>query len=465
MPIPAAPEIFLLPLSGSQSQTEDRGSPAGQTRLAWRAPSKNSTVSGISGNGQRYPAESASAHENHLENLLEHCFLGDDANAVLKVFVDLTQLENISGPVVLYGPPQTGKSFLARGLAQRLASFRSYRRLLLAKNSSDSSPPEDGSSAHEPKQASALAICQDKAICLSAADLAVQLQDAVDTNSLAEFRNRFLRAGAVQIDDLQQLNHSPFTQSQLVILLDLLEQSQVPVVITLSRLPSQFTELRCDLTSRLMGGLVLPIELPGPQAKRIALLHYSRHAGLRFSADAISWLAEQAPLSTFSSLKGFVGELTLRSSGSGRPARNVFELSDVIDWFVETANSSADQLPGLIIETVAAFFELSTDQLKGPCRRQTTVLARGLALTVIRSLCPLSLSGLGSLFGNRDHSTVLNALQSTDEKLKSDPGLRVMLTQVMSQLKQLAAQLRIPLTATSLTNDKTTSIGNSKANC
>ncbi|MFM7739494.1 MAG: DnaA ATPase domain-containing protein, partial [Planctomycetota bacterium] len=193
---------------------------------------------------------------------LDSCFLADNANALLRVFDDLSCLESVSSPIVLYGPSQTGKSLLSRSVAQRLAKVRAYRSYQhsVAEAANTVSQAELGEDA--------AGSVFGRAISVSAADWSRQLQEAIETNSLTEFRERFVAAGTVQIDDLTQLKNSPFSQCQLVILLDLLEEAGVPVFVTSAQHPAQLEEFRPDLVSRLLGGMVLPVKLPGPAAKR-----------------------------------------------------------------------------------------------------------------------------------------------------------------------------------------------------
>jgi chromosomal replication initiator protein len=325
-------------------------------------------------------------------------------------------------------------------VAQRLAKVRAYRsyQLSVAEAANTASQAELGEDA----AGSAFA----RAISLSAADWSRQLQEAIETNSLTEFRERFVAAGTVQIDDLTLLKNSPFSQGQLVILLDLLEEAEVPVFVTSDRHPAQLEDFRPDLISRLLGGMVLPVNLPGFAAKRTYLSERADQLGLRLPATSFDWLANQAPLLTFASLEGFLQELSVRCKLSQKDP----SLAEIQACFNEASTDSVDRLPDLVIGIVAEFFELTGDQLVSPCRRQTTVLARGLALSLIRHLCPLSLTALGHLFGDRDHSTIVSALQTTARRFQTDQTVRAAVEEIFNRVKSKAALQRIAITDSKL---------------
>ncbi|MFM7563341.1 MAG: helix-turn-helix domain-containing protein, partial [Planctomycetota bacterium] len=120
-------------------------------------------------------------------------------------------------------------------------------------------------------------------------------------------------------------------------------------------------------------------------------------------------------------------------------------IGEIQAYFIEASSDSLAQLPDLVINTVAEFFELTGEQLVSSCRRQTTVLARGLALSLIRHVYPLSLTALGQLFGNRDHSTILSALQATERRIQTDQTIRVSVVEIFKRIKSKATELKIAL--------------------
>jgi chromosomal replication initiation ATPase DnaA len=426
MSLSAASEIFLLPLSVSLTSAN------GESQKGFRSKPSAGGLSSVTEQRDGHPLGSRLS--------LESCFLADNANALLRVFDDLSCLESVSSPIVLYGPSQTGKSLLSRSVAHRWAKVRAYRSYqhYVAEAANTASQAELGEDA--------AGSVYGRAISISAADWSRQLHEAIETNSLTEFRERFVAAGTVQIDDLTQLKNSPFSQGQLVILLDLLEEAGVPVFVTSAQHPAQLEEFRPDLVSRLLGGMVLPVNVPGPAAKRTYIRERAERLGLRLPEASFDWLVNHAPLPTFASLEGFLQEFSVRSKLSQSDP----SIGEIQACFVEACSDSLDQLPDLVINTVAEFFELTGEQLGSSCRRQTTVLARGLALSLIRHVYPLSLAALGQLFGNRDHSTVRSALQATERRIQTDQTIRASVVEIFKRIKSKAIEQKIAVPHTEL---------------
>lgn len=77
--------------------------------------------------------------------------------------------------------------------------------------------------------------------------------------------------------------------------------------------------------------------------------------------------------------------------------------------------------PETIKAIVANYLKMSVLQMESPDRPNEVVEARFIAMSLIKKHIPrISLKAIGKRFGNRDHSTVIHALSSTDDFLTTD---------------------------------------------
>ncbi|MFP4227782.1 MAG: helix-turn-helix domain-containing protein, partial [Salinivenus sp.] len=88
-----------------------------------------------------------------------------------------------------------------------------------------------------------------------------------------------------------------------------------------------------------------------------------------------------------------------------------------------------------IIEEVADYFRLSSDDLLSRSRKQAVAEARQIAMYLCRELTDESYAHIGSRFGGRDHSTVIHAHRKIDEKMESEAGLREDVSALTSRLR------------------------------
>lgn len=86
-----------------------------------------------------------------------------------------------------------------------------------------------------------------------------------------------------------------------------------------------------------------------------------------------------------------------------------------------------------ILKAVTAYTGISKEALQSKSRKQPIVFARFIAMYLIKSRTKLTLKQIGSLF-NRDHSTVINAINTTKDLLETDKEFKKMYDAVLGRI-------------------------------
>lgn len=305
----------------------------------------------------------------------------------------------VGNPLVLYGPAGVGKSSLALALAER-----HRQRLQL-----------------------------DSVLITTGADLARSLAHAVENDSVADHRTRHHRCDLLVIDDLHRLANKPAAQQFLISSLDSLLKRGTLVIVTLPKSPSAVTGFAPPLMSRLLGGLVVRLALPGPQARIEIVRQAAIRSNLRLSNEEIDRLAGTSALPADRYLSApRIRQLVLRLAAAADLGSQP-QASDS----AEQSEQDLKQFKAIgrrVTTLVAKHFGLPVGDLKSKSRRQALADARGVAMFVVRGLTPLSFAEVGRLFGNRDHTTVLHACRKVETQLASDDSLRRLVDDLTQQI-------------------------------
>jgi chromosomal replication initiation ATPase DnaA len=89
-----------------------------------------------------------------------------------------------------------------------------------------------------------------------------------------------------------------------------------------------------------------------------------------------------------------------------------------------------------IIDAAAQAHGWTRADLLGPWRSPSVVWARHLAMYLVRSRTSLSLPAIGRLFGDRHHTTILNAVRNiADRVIDEDAGTRAAIARIDAVLK------------------------------
>lgn len=336
-------------------------------------------------------------------------FVGDQQNQLLKYLI-LPMLPNdqadnkslqteLQWPLVLFGPSGTGKTSLAMTVVSELADrFQSQHSESKEKNSPNSKP-----------------------IYLSAVDFDRRFRTAIETDSVEDLRNRLMQSKGVVIDDIHQLVNKPAAQAEFMIILDRMSRKNWPIVITMDCSPQECTGLSSRLVSRLLGGLSIPVNPPGEKARAEIIRDLAEINGLDLTDDAVSLLVDRLNV-TVPKLNHFFAQVknSLKAEkGSEENSKQIDQFGGPIDAakltrIFKRSSTDNDQLSRLIIKEVAKEFHLKTAELKSNSRKQTIVLARGIAIYLNRTLLGTSFSKIGSYFGGRDHSTIMHAYRKVE---------------------------------------------------
>ncbi len=257
--------------------------------------------------------------------------------------------------------------------------------------------------------------------------------ESLKNRSSADFQRRYRSADILLIDDIQFLFlRGEHTQTEFFHTFNALHQNGKQIVMTCDSPPEKLEGLEERLLSRFQWGLVTPIEPPDLET-RIAILHQKAEInGIPLPNDVAAFLGSYIS-SNVRELEGALIHLMAYCS-----VHNT-ELT------VEAAKHIArergpDPTTELSIESiqryVANHFDLTLDTLISKTRKQDVATARHIAMFLAKRLTPHPLKMIGLHFGNRDHSTVVHAVQTIEKKCKKDPTFARMIEDFTSAIKQ-----------------------------
>ena len=312
--------------------------------------------------------------ENSTTTSSSNCAIYYGNNPLLPSLINSSEQANLShwSPLVLYGESGAGKSFVALSIANQWN----------ATTSEGENPP----------------------LVTTAADLARLFQPSHLANEMVATSKLYRSTSLLVVDDVHQLVVRDNACSWLVGVLDYRNQFGLPTIVTTSSMAA-LSRLSKMLFSRLSGGLPVSLALPDQN---------TRHTIIQDTVNSL-------PSANVSPKQ--IKSLIERSEGLSIIAtRNLVQsvLSDQLPNVEEPISRDTDDIPGRCLLAAAKRFGVRVADIKGSSRRKNTVLARSVAMFLIREFSSLSLVDTGLLFQNRDHSTVRHACQKISKLLLSD---------------------------------------------
>ena len=250
------------------------------------------------------------------------------------------------------------------------------------------------------------------------------------------FKDRFRGVDVLLIDDIQFLERKAHTEQELFHTFNALYETGSQLVITSDRTPSDLAQLEDRLRERFQSGLVTDISRPD-YATRLAILRKrAAHDGIAIRDDEALPLIAASVTSNVRALEGALIRVVAYASLTGQPLSAPLA-HEVIDRLGLRSQPPATPTIATIQDAVCAHFSISREELLSRSRAQRLAWPRHVAIYLARQLTDHSLPVIGREFGDRDHSTVLNACRRAAERVQTDSTAH-------SVVERLTADLTAP---------------------
>ena len=258
--------------------------------------------------------------------------------------------------------------------------------------------------------------------------------EALRARRTASFKERFRTADVVLIDDVQFLAGRTKTREEFFHTFNTLLESGRQLVLTSDRTPEDIPDLEARLTERFRAGLVVELERPTLAVRRAILAIRARLDGVEAPEEVLDEIAVQVDTSV-RALEGALIRVVAYASLKDEPptpelVRHV--LARLTDIPATQGTAGIDQ----IVDAAAVQFGIERRLLLARDRRADVTRARHVAMYVARELTGASLPEIGRRMGNRNHSTVLHAVNRVGDALAGDPDLRKAVDNLRQQLDQ-----------------------------
>ena len=258
-------------------------------------------------------------------------------------------------------------------------------------------------------------------------------------NRFDEFKSVFNSLDILLVDDIQFLANKPKTHELFFTVFNELVDNHKQICITSDRSPGEIKGLEDRIISRFNQGLNVNIEAPEYETSinilKMKISNSTLSNQLTVDDEVLSYLATNFSQDV-RSLEGAVNRLLFYSINFPiKEDSDHISLKLAVEAFKDQIKDSSNELAiSSVRKAVCDYYNLTKQQITSANRTRNISNARQIAMYLCRKLLDATYDDIGQEFGGRDHSTVMNACENIEKKIKTDPIYLKVINEIESNI-------------------------------
>lgn len=252
---------------------------------------------------------------------------------------------------------------------------------------------------------------------------------------LTKLREEYRSLDAVIIDDIQFFEKifgkgEGTIESEFFHTFNTLYEKNVRIILVSDKTPKQLNNFNDRLTSRMSSGIIAEIRKPEEDTKFKILKNISKEKNLNIDDDKIRYIVNNLMLSV-RELIGFYETITVKSQ--------LLKQEITLDMIIEEikiyqSNKSNKITADKIIQIVAEYYEVSTDELKTKSKNDKKLKAVKMCMYLIKEILDLSLSQIANKLNKENHATVSKSNKKFEEELEKNNELKLQYEELVDKI-------------------------------
>jgi chromosomal replication initiator protein len=256
--------------------------------------------------------------------------------------------------------------------------------------------------------------------------------DSLRTSTTLAFKRRYRECDVLLIDDVQFMENKEGLQEEFFHTYNDLKGASKQIVLTSDRPPKSIETLEDRLRSRFLSGLITEIDPPDLETRLAILRSKSVSERQEVPDDVLEFIATHVK-NNIRELEGALTRVTAFAK-LNKEAISLAQAEKVLSDIV-LAGEPRRITPQMILDATAASYGFSIEAICGPSRTRPLVTARQVAMYLVRNLTDYSYPAIARVFGNRDHTTVIHAVDKITGQMQQRRQIYEQVTELIQQVR------------------------------
>lgn len=262
---------------------------------------------------------------------------------------------------------------------------------------------------------------------------AVRYNEKSNFEKIDGFKSKYRNIDVLMIDDIQFLGNATKGQEEFFHTFNELYNENKQIIIASDRSVDDLKMLENRLLTRFNWGLTANITPPDFELRMNIIERKIAHqeSAKDIPKEVIEYIANNFA----SDVRQLEGAITRVFAYALMMNKGNVDLDTAVDALKDqlTDRSVYKNDVHRIQTVVCDYFKVTIDDIKGKKRSQNINFPRQVAIYLCRTMANESFPKIGTYFGGRDHSTIMNSYHRIESDLKTNEQLKI----IINELKQL----------------------------
>lgn len=242
---------------------------------------------------------------------------------------------------------------------------------------------------------------------------------ALQLNAINEFKRYYHSVDALLIDDIQFFANKERSQEEFFHTFNAIFEGGRQIIMTCDKYHSEINGLEERLKSRFGWGLSVAVEPPELETRAAILINKANHENVYLANDEAMFMAQKLR-SNVRELEGALKKVIAHARFLGSDITVALIKDALKDLLaIQSKLVSVDNIQ----RTVAEYYKIKMADMISKRRSRSVARPRQMAMCLSKELTNHSLPEIGTMYGGRDHTTVLHACRTISELRKTSSDI------------------------------------------
>ena len=242
---------------------------------------------------------------------------------------------------------------------------------------------------------------------------------ALQLNAINEFKRYYHSVDALLIDDIQFFANKERSQEEFFHTFNAIFESGRQIIMTCDKYHSEINGLEDRLKSRFGWGLSVAVEPPELETRAAILINKANRENVFLPNQEAMFMAQKLR-SNVRELEGALKKVIAHARFTGSEI-SVPLIKEALKDLLAIQNKliSVDNIQ----RTVAEYYKIKMTDMISKRRNRSIARPRQMAMCLSKDLTNHSLPEIGTMYGDRDHTTVMHACRTINDLKKSSTDI------------------------------------------